>query len=130
MYPSRTVRATMETWAALQGWTTDTQLTLALEYIGRFCNHDHFDRFLTKVAAGENKDDENTTIHVLVVDTDEGPVVWACQSEEAAWRELEEYVREHWPGDRPFPEDPTDAVEQYFQESLDTYSIEQVAVQP
>ncbi len=67
-------------------------------------------------------------VYVLTIDTDDGPVVWVCRTEEAVWKHLEEYVRENWPGDRPFPDDLDEAVERYFVEGLDTYSIEQVTI--
>ncbi len=113
----------MALWATREGWSLDTQLALALEYITRFCNHQHFEKFLTETARVSRN-----TVHVLTIDTDDGPVVWVGRTEEVIWKYLEEYVRENWPGDRPFPNDLDEAIEQYFVESVETYSIEQVTV--
>jgi hypothetical protein len=77
--------------------------------------HGEFDEIITR--AKESRQPIPDKLQVLVVNCDEGPLVWVCEDEDTARHELYKYVKEWWEKDgpdEPMPKDSDEAISVYF----------------
>ncbi len=77
----------------------------------------------------EPKVETPQVVWVLLIHGTEGRDISAHVSEESAFRALHDYVKDRWIWDEPIPDDPDDAIDQYFEDaSGEAYEIKECIV--